>query len=84
MKEHLSIYKGLERIMKNKKTIIILAILIVLITGIFLVNNIYQNKAEVSKTKRKKLNNLAIMIKNMVLQIILNLVQRTYLKVIMY
>ena len=70
--------------MKNKKNIIILAILIVLITGIFLVNNIYQNKAEVSKTKRKKLNNLAIMIKNMVLQIILNLVQRTYLKVIMY
>ena len=49
--------------MKNKKNIIILAILIVLITGIFLVNNIYQNKAEVSKTKRKKLNNLAIMIK---------------------
>ena len=70
--------------MKNKKNIIILAILIVLITGIYLVNNIYQNKAEVSKTKRKKLNNLAIMIKNMVLQIILNLVQRTYLKVIMY
>ena len=51
--------------MKNKKTIIILAILIVLIGGIFLVNNIYQNKnkAEVSKTKRKKQNNLAIMIK---------------------
>ena len=51
--------------MKNKKTIIILAILIVLIGGVFLVNNIYQNKnkAEVSKTKRKKQNNLAIMIK---------------------
>ena len=49
--------------MKNKKTIIILATLIVLIGGIFLVNNIYQNKNKVNKTKRKKLNNLAIMIK---------------------
>ena len=49
--------------MKNKKTIIILASLIVLIGGIFLVNNIYQNKNKVNKTKRKRQNNLAIMIK---------------------
>ena len=49
--------------MKNKKTIIILTTLIVLIGGIFLVNNIYQNKNKVNKTKRKRQNNLAIMIK---------------------
>ena len=49
--------------MKNKKIIIILASLIVLIGGIFLVNNIYQNKNKITNTKRKKQNNLAIMIK---------------------
>ena len=49
--------------MKNKKIIIILSSLVVLITGIFLVNNIYQNKNKINKTKRKKQNNLAIMIK---------------------
>ena len=49
--------------MKNKKTIIILTTLIILIGGIFLVNNIYQNKNKVNKTKKRKQNNLAIMIK---------------------
>ena len=49
--------------MKNKKLIIILTSLIVLIGGIFLVNNIYQNKNTLNKTKRKRQNNLAIMIK---------------------
>ena len=49
--------------MKNKKIIIILSSLVVLITGVFLVNNIYQNKNKINKTKRKKQNNLAIMIK---------------------
>ena len=49
--------------MKNKKIIIFLASLVVLIIGIFLVNSIYQNKNKINKTKRKKQNNLAIMIK---------------------
>ena len=49
--------------MKNKTVIIFLTSLIVLIGGIFLVNNIYQNKNKINKTKRKRQNNLAIMIK---------------------
>ena len=50
--------------MKNKKVIIILATLIVLIGGVFLVNSIYQNKNKINKTKRKRQNNLAkIMVK---------------------
>ena len=49
--------------MKNKKVVIFLASLIVLIGGIFLVNNIYQNKNKINKTKRKRQNNIAIMIK---------------------
>ena len=49
--------------MKNKKIIIILATLIVLIGGVFLVNNIYQNRNKINKTKKRKQNNLAIMIK---------------------
>ena len=49
--------------MKNKKIIIILVTLIVLIGGIFLVNNIYQNKNKITKNKKRKQNNLAIMIK---------------------
>ena len=49
--------------MKNKKIIIILSSLVVLITGIFLVNNIYQNKNKINKNKKRKQNNLAIMIK---------------------
>ena len=50
--------------MKNKKVIIILATLIVLIGGVFLVNSIYQNKNKINKTKRKRQNNLAIIIKD--------------------
>ena len=49
--------------MRNKKIIIILATLIVLIGAIFLVYNIYKNKNKLNKTKRKKQDNLAIMIK---------------------
>ena len=49
--------------MKNKKMIIILTSVIVLIGGIFLTYNIYQNKNKVNKTKRKRQSNLAIMIK---------------------
>ena len=49
--------------MKKKKTIIFLITLVLLIGGIFLVNNIYQNKNKLNKTKRKRQNNLAIMIK---------------------
>lgn len=48
--------------MKNKKIIIILTSLVVLIGGIFLVNNIYQSRNKINKTKRKKQNNLAIII----------------------
>ena len=50
--------------MKNKKVIIILTSMTVLIGGVFLVNNIYQNKNKINKTKRIRQNNLAIMIKN--------------------
>ncbi len=50
--------------MKNKKVIIILATLIVLIGGVFLVNSIYQSKNKNNKTKRKRQNNLAIIIKD--------------------
>lgn len=50
--------------MKNKKIIIILTFLLVLIGGIFLVNNIYQSRNKINKTKRKKQNNLAIIIKD--------------------
>lgn len=50
--------------MKNKKIIIILTSLVVLIGGIFLVNNIYQSRNKINKTKRKKQNNLAIIIKD--------------------
>ena len=49
--------------MKNKKIIILIS-LIVLIGGIFLVNNIYQNQNKLNKTKRKKQNSLAIIIKD--------------------
>ena len=49
--------------MKNKKIIIILTSVIVLIGGIFLTYNIYQNKNKVNKIKRKRQSNLAIMIK---------------------
>ena len=49
--------------MKNKKMIIILTSVIVLIGGMFLTYNIYQNKNKVNKTKRKRQSNLAIMIK---------------------
>ena len=49
--------------MKNKKIIIILTSVIVLIGGVFLIYNIYQNKGKVNKTKRKRQSNLAIMIK---------------------
>ena len=50
--------------MKNKKIIIILTFFVVLIGGIFLVNNIYQSRNKINKTKRKKQNNLAIIIKD--------------------
>lgn len=50
--------------MKNKKIIIILTFLLVLIGDIFLVNNIYQSRNKINKTKRKKQNNLAIIIKD--------------------
>ena len=49
--------------MKNKKITIILATLIVLIGGVFSVNNLYQNRNKINKTKKRKQNNLAIMIK---------------------
>ena len=49
--------------MKNKKIIIILTSVIVLIGGVFLIYNIYQNKGKLNKTKRKRQSNLAIMIK---------------------
>ena len=49
--------------MKTKKITIILATLIVLIGGVFSVNNIYQNRNKINKTKKRKQNNLAIMIK---------------------
>ena len=39
--------------MKNKKVIIILATLIVLIGGVFLVNSIYQNKIRLTKLREK-------------------------------
>ena len=48
--------------MKNKKVYVILIVLI-LIGSIFLTYNIYQNKNKVIKTKKRKQNNLAIMIK---------------------
>ena len=48
--------------MKNKKVYAILIVLI-LIGSIFLTYNIYQNKNKVIKTKKRKQNNLAIMIK---------------------
>ena len=50
--------------MKNKKMIIILTSVVVLIGSIFLTYNIYQNKNKVNKAKRKRQNNLAIMIKD--------------------
>ena len=49
--------------MKNKKIITILVVLVFLVGGIFLINNINQNKNKINKTKRRKQNNLAIMIK---------------------
>ena len=49
--------------MKNKKIITFLVLLVFLIGGIFLINNINQNKNKINKTKRRKQNNLAIMIK---------------------
>ena len=49
--------------MKNKKIITFLVVLVFLVGGIFLINNIYQNKNKINKTKRRKQNNLAIMIK---------------------
>lgn len=49
--------------MKNKKIIILIS-LIVLIGGIFLVSNIYQSRNKINKTKRKKQNSLAIIIKD--------------------
>ena len=49
--------------MKNKKIITFLVVLVFSVGGIFLTNNIYQNKNEETKTKKKKQNNLAIMIK---------------------
>ena len=48
--------------MKNKKVYVILIVLI-LIGSIFLTYNIYQNKNKVVKTKKRKQNNFAIMIK---------------------
>ena len=48
--------------MKNKKIYVILIVLI-LIGSLFLTYNIYQNKNIVIKTKKRKQNNLAIMIK---------------------
>ena len=48
--------------MKNKKVYVILIVLI-LIGSLFLTYNIYQNKNKVIKTKKRKQNNLAIMIK---------------------
>ena len=48
--------------MKNKKIYVILIVLI-LIGSLFLTYNIYQNKNKVIKTKQRKQNNLAIMIK---------------------
>ncbi len=48
--------------MKNKKVYVILIVLI-LIGSVFLTYNIYQNKNKVIKTKKRKQNNLAIMIK---------------------
>ena len=48
--------------MKNKKIYVILIVLI-LIGSLFLTYNIYQNKNKVIKTKKRKQNNLAIMIK---------------------
>ena len=48
--------------MKNKKIYVFLIVLI-LIGSLFLTYNIYQNKNKVIKTKKRKQNNLAIMIK---------------------
>ena len=48
--------------MKNEKVYVILIVLI-LIGSLFLTYNIYQNKNKVIKTKKRKQNNLAIMIK---------------------
>ena len=48
--------------MKNKKVYVVLIVLI-LIGSIFLTYNIYQNRNKVIKTKKRKQNNLAIMIK---------------------
>ena len=48
--------------MKNKKIYVILIVLI-LIGSVFLTYNIYQDKNKVIKTKKRKQNNLAIMIK---------------------
>ena len=48
--------------MKNKKIYVILIVLI-LIGSLFLTYNIYQNKNKVIKTKKRKQNNLEIMIK---------------------
>ena len=48
--------------MKNKKVYVVLIVLI-LIGSIFLTYNIYQNSNKVIKTKKRKQNNLAIMIK---------------------
>ena len=48
--------------MKKKKVVIILISMIILIGGVFLISNIYHNN-KFNKTKRKRQNNLAIMIK---------------------
>ena len=48
--------------MKNKKAYVIL-IALILIGSLFLTYNIYQNRNKVIKTKKRKQNNLAIMIK---------------------
>ena len=49
--------------MKNKKIVVIITSMILLIGGILFANNVYQNKYKINKTNRKKQNNLAIMIK---------------------
>ena len=49
--------------MKNKKVVVILLSLTVLIGSIFLIKKTFQTKDNINKTKRKSQNNLAIMIK---------------------
>ena len=47
----------------NKERCLTLLVVLILIGSLFLTYNIYQNKNKVIKTKRRKQNNLAIMIK---------------------